>query len=549
MNLVNDIVPWPEEAISRYRALDFWRKQTFPDLLGRWAVDFGERTAIVSGTTRYTYSELAERARRLAAGLRRLGIVRGERVVVQLPNVPELIILTFALFHVGAIPVFALAAHRRSEITYLCGFAEAVAYVIPDHHNGFDHRELASEVLNDARGLRHVIVVGEPGPFAALEELYSNAETDLVAPAPGDVALFQLSGGTTGLPKLIPRLHEEYAYSVRASAELCGLASSSAYLAMLPIAHNFPMSSPGFLGTLYAGGKVVLAQSASPEEAFPLIEREQVTIAALVPPLVLRWLEAVTNGGCRPPKLGLLQVGGARLAPEVARRITPTLGCQLQQVFGMAEGLVNYTRLGDPEATVIGTQGRPLSPADELRIVDELGNAVAADEVGELLTRGPYTIRGYYRAHEYNQRAFTGDGYYRTGDLVRQTADGYLVVEGRAKDQINRGGDKVSAEELENHLLAHDGVHNAAVVAMPDEELGERTCAFVVASRVPLRLRELRRFLVGRGIASFKLPDRLELVAELPRTAVGKIDKRELRHRISTLVGAERSASQKADEG
>ncbi len=155
----------------------------------------------------------------------------------------------------------------------------------------------------------------------------------------------QLSGGSTGLSKLIPRTHDDYIYSVRESARICGLTPASVYLAALPIAHNYPMSSPGFLGALYAGATVALSPSPSPDVAFPVIERERVTITGVVPPVAMIWLEAAAGTPSDLSSLEVLQVGGAKLATEVARRVKPTLGCTLQQVFGMAEGLVNYTRL------------------------------------------------------------------------------------------------------------------------------------------------------------------------------------------------------------
>ncbi|GAA3410866.1 hypothetical protein GCM10018952_17160 [Streptosporangium vulgare] len=194
----------------------------------------------------------------------------------------------------------------------------------------------------------------------------------------------------------------------------------------------------------------------------------------------------------------------------------------------MAEGLLNYTRLDDPRELVDTTQGRPLSPADEILVVDSDGAEVAPGEVGELLTRGPYTLRGYYRAPEHNARSFTPDGFYRTGDLVRVLPSGHLVVEGRDKDQINRGGDKISAEELENHLLAHPAVHDAAVVGTPDPVMGERTCAFLIVRDQAPTLREIKQFLKERGVAGYKWPDRIELVETFPRTPVGKISKKEL---------------------
>ncbi len=523
---------WPEAFAERYRQAGYWQGESFGQMLRERAERHGERTALVAGAERLSYCELDTRADRLAAGFWGLGIRPRDRVVVQLPNIAAFFEVCFALFRLGALPVFALPAHRSVEIGYFCEFTEAVAYIIPARHAGFDYRTLAEQVRQKVPTLRRIIVAGESGPFTPLSRLYASPLA-LPEPPASEVAFFQLSGGSTGTPKLIPRTHDDYLYSVRASAEICQLDATSVYLCALPAAHNFPLSSPGVLGTLYAGGTAVLASNPSPDEAFPLIERERVTITALVPPLAMIWLEAAKARRHDLSSLRVLQVGGARLSTEVAQRVRPTLGCKLQQVYGMAEGLVNYTRFDDPEELVAATQGRPISPDDELRVVDEDDRDVAPGEVGQLLTRGPYTIRGYYKAEAHNARAFTPDGFYRTGDLVRVTPEGYLVVEGRAKDQINRGGDKVAAEEIENHLLAHPAVQDAAVVALPDPFLGERTCAFVIPRGAPPSPAMLTTFLRERGLAAYKIPDRIELVTAFPQTAVGKVSKKALREALT----------------
>ncbi|TSC26498.1 (2,3-dihydroxybenzoyl)adenylate synthase [Corallococcus sp. Z5C101001] len=519
---------WPEDFARRYREAGYWRGETFGQLLRERARDFGTRTALVGGAHRWTYAELDARVDRMATGLHALGIRARDRVVVQLPNVPEFYEVIFALFRMGALPVFALPAHRASEIGYFCAFTEAVAYVIPDRFGGFDYRSLADQVKTATPTLRHVLILGDAGAHTALASVPTEPVA-LEGPSPSDVAFFQLSGGSTGVPKLIPRTHDDYIYSLRASVDVCRFTPETVYLCALPAAHNFPMSSPGVLGAFFAGGTAVMALNPSPEVAFPLIERERVTVTALVPPLTMVWLDSSLAKRHDLSSLQVLQVGGARLSDEAAARVRPTLGCGLQQVFGMAEGLVNYTRLDDPEARIVTTQGRPMSDADELRVVDDDDVPVAPGETGHLLTRGPYTIRGYYKAEAHNAKAFTTDGFYRTGDLVRLTPEGYLVVEGRAKDQINRGGDKVAAEEVENHLLAHPSVSDAAVVAIPDKFLGERTCAVVIPRGEAPAPSALNAFLRQRGLAAFKIPDRIEFVAAFPQTGVGKVSKKALR--------------------
>ncbi|MFD9905444.1 (2,3-dihydroxybenzoyl)adenylate synthase, partial [Streptomyces sp. NPDC059063] len=459
-------------------------------------------------------------------------ITAGDRVVVQLPNIAEFFEVIFALFRIGALPVFALPAHRETEIAYFCRFTEAAAYVIAAEHGGYDYRALAARVRADVPTLRHVWVAqGDPGDFEALADVHAEP-VDLPGPAPHDLAFLQLSGGSTGVPKLIPRTHDDYLYSLWGSNELCGVDEHSVYLCVLPAAHNFPLSSPGTLGALYAGARIVLCPQPGPDTAFPLIERERVTLTGLVPPLALLWTDAAATTAHDLSSLDVLLVGGAKFSEEAARRVRPALGCTLQQVFGMAEGLVNYTRLDDPEETIVTTQGRPISPDDEIRVVDDEDNDLPTGATGHLLTRGPYTIRGYWNAPEHNARSFTADGFYRTGDIVRRTDTGHLVVEGRAKDQINRGGEKIAAEEIENHLLAHPAVHDANVVGEPDPYLGERTCAYVILrpDAEPLKPVAMKRFVRGRGLAAYKVPDRVEFVDAFPRTGVGKISKKDLRN-------------------
>ncbi|WP_424188017.1 (2,3-dihydroxybenzoyl)adenylate synthase [Actinokineospora sp. G85] len=513
----------PELFAARYRERGYWTGARLGDLLA----GAPDAVAVVSGGQRLTYAELDARASRMAAGLLALGVGPGDNVVVHLPNTADFVVLSFALFRMGARPVYALPAHRRSEVEYLLAHSSAAAYVIPDRFAGFDYRELAAALPDVPR----VLVSGDPGDFLALSDVDADP-VPLPEPDPSSVALFLLSGGTTGLPKLIPRTHDDYAYNARASAEVAGLSASSVYLAALPVAHNFPLACPGILGVFSVGGTVVLAPSPSPSDAFPLIEGERVTVTALVPSLALLWLEAAKVVPRDLSSLRLLQVGGAKLKEEAARRVAPELGCALQQVFGMAEGLLCYTRLDDPDELVLASQGRPLSPDDEIRVVDGEGVEVAPGELGQLLTRGPYTLRGYYRAEEHNARAFTPDGFYLTGDLVRELPSGHLVVDGRVKDVINRGGEKVSAEEVENHLLAHPLVHDAALVGVPDALLGERSCAFVLARGDAPSLAQVTAFLRERGLADYKLPDRLEVLREFPYTAVGKVSKKALAARL-----------------
>lgn len=525
---------WPDDLAARYRAAGHWRGETFGGWLRERARAHPEKIAIVGGDTRWSYAELDRRADEMAAGLLASGLAAGDRVVVHLPNIPEFFEVVFGLFRAGILPVYALPAHRITEIEHFASSSEACAYVIAGHYDGYDYADLATELQRRLPAVRQVFVARpdrtDQVGFADLAER-GRAEplASGAGPKPSDVAFLQISGGSTGLSKLIPRTHDDYIYTLRESDVICGMDADSVFLAALPIAHNYPMSSPGVLGALYAGARVVLSPSPSPEAAFPLIERERVTMTSLVPPLLLVWLQARPDARHDLSSLKVMQVGGAKLAPEVARRVRPVLGITLQQVFGMAEGLVNYTRLDDPEDIIVNTQGRPISADDEVLVVDDLGQPVPEGEPGYLLTRGPYTIRGYHNNDSANARSFTEDGFYRTGDIVKRNPDGYLSVQGRATDHINRAGEKISAEEIEDHLLAHPNVFDAAVVSIPDEYLGERTCAFIIAQGDKPRGAQIKQWIRDRGLADFKVPDQVVFVEKFAETAALKISRRELR--------------------
>ncbi|WP_432279550.1 (2,3-dihydroxybenzoyl)adenylate synthase [Nocardia carnea] len=520
-------VAFPAEQAAEYRSAGYWQGRSLGELLRDTARRYPHRTALL-GDEALDYATLDAEADRMAHGFRALGIAPGDRVVVQLPNVVEFVPVLFGLLRAGIIPVLTLPAHRRSEIEHLARLSEAVGYIVADRIGDFDYRELAAAVRDAVPSLGHVLVLGDPGAFVDLGSV-PRAGGSLPAIDSSDIALMLVSGGTTGLPKLIARTHDDYVYNATAGAQVCELTADDVYLAALPAAHNFPLACPGILGTVAVGGAVAFVAEASPENAFAAIERHRVTVTAVVPPIAQLWCAAVEWEEADLSSLRLLQVGGARLAEVNAREVGPALGARLQQVFGMAEGLLNFTRLDDPDELVLATQGRPLSPADEVRVVDGNGNDVPPGEEGELLTKGPYTIRGYYRAPEHNARAFTPDGYYRSGDLVRRLPSGHLVVSGRIKDVINRGGENVSCDELEEHLLAHPAVRHAAAVGLPDDALGEKVCAVLVVDGEMPTLPEIKTFLTDRGVATYKLPDVLRRSDALPTTAVGKIDKKALR--------------------
>ncbi|TQV87110.1 (2,3-dihydroxybenzoyl)adenylate synthase [Aliikangiella coralliicola] len=533
--------PWPESAASEYRDKGYWTGETIHSLLASRAKTTPDAIAIVCGKRRINYAEFYSLVNRLSIAFAKKRLGPKDTAVIHLTNTFEFYLAFFALLKRGVTPVLALAAHRYSELSHYLSQTNAKLLISDGDIWGKQCSEMMQRLQAEHSDLAQIVMTNslQDMPDFVTDFNSLTSEDDSIhgdLGLPNEVAFFQLSGGSTGTPKLIPRTHDDYLYSVRESSKICQLNEQSRYLCALPVGHNFSLSSPGALGIFYAGGTVVLAKDPSPDTCFSIIEAEKINITALVPPVAMVWMKSAERNAKSLASLKLLQVGGAKFSQEAAKKVEPLLGCKLQQVFGMAEGLVNYTRIDDSSEIIENTQGRPISDDDEILVLDDNDEPVARGEIGHLLTRGPYTFRGYFQAPVTNSKSFTADGFYRTGDIVRQTADGYLIVEGRHKDQINRGGEKIAAEEIENHLIAFDGVLDVALVAMPDELMGEKSCAFLIPEDVNIPVIKLRQFLRQRGLADYKIPDRFEFVPVFPKTAVGKVSKKQLRLQIIDIL-------------
>jgi 2,3-dihydroxybenzoate-AMP ligase len=548
--MLDGVVRFPAEFAARYRAKGYWEDRALRDVFDETFSRYGDRVAIIDGGQSVTYSQLNDRATRLALNLFDEGFQPLDRVVVQLPNVVEFVYLYFALQKIGCIPIMALPTHRYREMSQFAELSGAVACVTPDKIKDFDYCELVRRIRDAHKTVKFGIILGDaPGGFLSLTEMIERPSRRPVSDLksiridPEDPAVFQLSGGTTGIPKLIPRTHNDYIYNSKIASAVTGVGTAEVFLDVLPLAHNLPLACPGLQGYLLHGGTFVLSNSTRGEDVFTLIERHRVTHIAVVPALLIRLINDPLIARFDLSSLRVIQSGGQRLQPEVRRRTKELIpSVTVQENFGMAEGLLMFVRFDDPEDVRMETVGRPLSPDDEVRLVDDDDHEVAPGEVGELLARGPYTLRGYFGVPEYNARTFTSDGYYRSGDLMRRHPSGNYMVEGRKKDLINRGGEKISAEEIENLILAHTAVQNVACVPMPDPVLGERMCAYVILrGGGSLTLPHLVAFLLDQEIAKHKLPERLEVVEEFPLSPFGKVSKKDLTERITELIKTEGS--------
>ncbi|MBN3509244.1 (2,3-dihydroxybenzoyl)adenylate synthase [Mycolicibacterium nivoides] len=531
--LANGFTPFPEDRAEVYRQAGYWQGKALDSILREGAQRWPDKPAVVDATGSHTFAELDALADRIGAALAAQGIVPGDRILVQLPNTREFAVATFGLLRAGVVPVLCLPGHRSAELGHFAQVSGAVGLIIADVIAGFDYRDLAEQLVAEHPRLRHILVDGDAGAFQSWSALkdFEGSPLNITVDTSGPAVLL-VSGGTTGLPKLIPRTHDDYLYNAAACAQACEMVHDDVYLAVLPAGHNFPFACPGLLGSMTVGATTVYTDDPSPESAFALINTHGVTVTGLVNALAKLWAQACDWEPVLPTSLRVVQVGGSRMSPDEARFVHQGLSSGLQQIFGMAEGMLNFTRPGDPVDVVEHTQGRPMSPHDEMRVVDEDGHEVAPGQEGELLVRGPYTLNGYYRAEEANARSFSPDGFFRTGDRVRIFTDGpragYVEVTGRIKDVIHRGGETVSATDLEDHLLAHPAVFAAAAVGLPDDYLGEKICAAVVFKGTPITLVQLNEFLDERGASAHARPDVLVPMSTLPATAVGKVDKKKL---------------------
>lgn len=532
-----EFVRWSPERAQHYRNKGYWIDQPLTRILTVGVQSHPHSPAIICGERQLSYIELDRLSTNLASRLAEKGLGKGDTALVQLPNVAEFYIVFFALLKAGVVMLNALYSHRQYELHAFIKQIQPKLLIGSRQHEVFSNNQFIDS-LHEVNLSPEIILMfnHQATDFGLLDWIETPVETfvDFSSTPADEVAFFQLSGGSTGTPKLIPRTHNDYDYSVRASAEICGLNSNTRLLCALPAPHNFMLSSPGALGVLHAGGCVVMAPNPEPLNCFSIIQRHQVNMASLVPSAVIMWLEKAAQYKDQIQSLKLLQVGGASFPESLARQVPEVLNCKLQQVFGMAEGLVNYTRLDDSDEQIFTTQGRPISSDDEIKIVDEQYREVPEGEVGMLATRGPYTFCGYYQSPEHNSQVFDEDNYYYSGDLVQRTHDGNLRVVGRIKDQINRGGEKIASEEIEKLILLHPEVMHAALVAIVDEQFGEKSCAFIVSRNPELKAVVLRRHLMELGIAQYKLPDQIKLIECLPLTAVGKVDKKQLRSILNT---------------
>ncbi len=531
-----------KEQIQRYTSRRWWLGLTLGDILDRVADVFPDREALVDDRVRIGWGELRRRVERLAAGLMRTGIGKGDCVLLQLPNWAEYVYSFFALQKIGAIPVVLISGYKQLEVGHLAKLTEATAWIAPSLFRKIDYTSFVEEVKTSNPGLKQVISVRSegdaPGFTASLESLMEpdvtvdeRQELERRKPDATDVSHILPSGGTTGLPKGIPRTHNDYICNVEYVHRGWEMNPTDTELVVVPVGHNLALLN--VVGSVLYGYKLILNDSTIPSDICSIIEREKVTFMPTVPSLVRRILELPELAQYDFSSLKKISAGGEPSTPELIRDVYKKLQCTYVVEFGMSEGILCRTRLTDDVETICNTVGKPTCPYDEVRVMDPDGRAVPEGCDGELATRGPCIFAGYLKNPEENRKAFTPDGFFRTGDQARIDGAGYLRITGRIKDIIIRGGENVSPVQVENLLCEHEDVAEAAVIGISDKDLGERVCACIrLAPGCAADEEAIKSFMEKRGASRLLIPERFVFVEAFPTTQAGKLDKKALRKKV-----------------
>jgi 2,3-dihydroxybenzoate-AMP ligase/mycobactin salicyl-AMP ligase len=433
------------------------------------------------------------------------------------------------------------------EVSHLADLTEAKAWIVPEVYRKIDYRSFVEEVKKRNPGLKHVISVrGErkTGAFTStLEDLIVQepniTDQDRLSsrrPEPTDIAHIIPSGGTTGLPKGIPRTHNDYLCNVEYLHKAWEMNTKDVCLLIVPVGHNLALLN--VVGAIFWGYKLVLLDSTRPEDICSTIQSEKVTYMPTVPSLVKRVIEIEQLGDYDLTSLKKISAGGEPSPPDLIREVYKKLGCTYINEFGMSEGLLCRTTLTDDVETICNTVGKPCCPYERMKILDEGGRELPPNLDGELVTKGPGIFAGYLKNPEENRKSFSKDGFFRTGDQARIDPSGYLKITGRIKDLIIRGGENISPAQVEELLCSYPGVSDAAVVGMPDKELGEKVCAYIrPVSGAKLDPEEIKKFMDSRGASKLLIPERFEFIDSLPMTQAGKHDKKALREDIKQRTG------------
>jgi cyclohexanecarboxylate-CoA ligase len=511
-----------------------------------------DKLAIVSylaetgATKRVSFAELGNAVDRIAFHLYRLGVRRGDVVSYQLNNRWEFIALSLACVRLGALQNPLMPVLRERELRFMLGLAESKVLVVPRSFRQFNHGMLAEKLKAELPKLDHVIVLdgadgsalmGSPSEFVAAE---FERLVEPLRPHPNDLMQLLYTSGTTGEPKGVMHTANTILANVVATAKRFAATSEDVMFCPSPLAHQLGFLW-GLLLPMMCGATTVLLDIWKPDMAAKLLAEERATICMGATPFLSDLADFPGMGQMRLDAFRLFISGGAPIPSALVRRAKVNLGATIVSVWGMTEVCAATTvRLDDAEEKAFGTDGVAV-PHMAVRIVDATGCELPHGTEGHLQTRGASVFVGYLKRPQLN--AFAAGDWFETGDLARMDHDGYIRITGRSKDVIIRGGENIPVVEIEAVLYQHPAVAQVAIVAMPDTRLGERPCAYVrLRPGASLTLQETQKFLGEQGVSKSFMPERLEIVEEMPMTATGKIQKFVLRELAGSLIPDARRA-------
>jgi len=551
--------PFPKEFVNLYYEKRWWLGIPLGEMLDRSCDLYPNKEALVAEGVRLTYRQLKEWTDRAAIAFVELGIKTLDRVLLQIPNWAEFVYAYYGLHKIGAIPVMCIPRFSQREMEHFCEITEANAWIVPLQFEKIDYIPMIESIRSHQSLLKHILIIDtterskEQWPRGTLSfndllkkvdlSRYPRDYLQSFRPDPDEICHLMPTGGTTGLPKLVPRTHNDWLCNIEYRAKAWQRSPHDITLIATPITHNMAIEvsmNPSFL----TGGKVVMIPSTRPREILEAIEKEKVTTTILAVAQVQQIVDFPELDQYNVSSLQVIATGGSYMPPEVIRKVYNKLKCKFYNVYGSSEGPCTQTRYDDPEEVILHTVGWPVCPYDEFKLIDSDGNELPREKEGEMVARGPCIFRGYYKSEAENRETFTSDGFYRTGDIAKFDDEGRLVITGRKKDIIIRGGENISAKEVEELISGHPKVVQVAAVAMPDPILGERVCAFIKPrENENVTLEEIILYLKGKKTSVLYLPERIEVIEEMPLTNVGKVDKKRLREEIREKLRKEEKIS------
>lgn len=522
------------------RAAGEWTGETLGQMARKRAAEEPDRPAVIGETGGLTYAELLDRAAALARGLLEIGLRPGETVSFQLPNWIEAPVIDLACALGGFIINPVIPIYREAELRFILNDCRSRLLFIPEQFRNVDYPAMIARIREDVPSLQHIVVVrGKADGAHQFEELITRgrASTRPLQERDADEAKFIMyTSGTTGTPKGVIYSQNQQRRPLWASMTAWKLSPGAKLLMPSPVTHvtgfSYGMEMPLLLGT-----QTYFMEKWDAAAAVEMIDRHGIEFMIGATPFLSELVDAAEKAGSRLESLRIFACGGAAVPPEIIRRANRAFAnCMSFRVFGSSEcPMISQWCRDDPELAA-STDGEVFDW--DVKLVDAEGNRVPFGQEGEILARGPSLFRGYTNA-EANREAFDEEGYFRTGDLGILSEDGLITITGRKKDIIIRGGENISAKEIEDALHEHEAIREAAVVAMPHPRLGEGVCAFIIpAGEARPDQKAIADYLKAYGLAPQKWPERVEYVDELPKTASGKVQKHILRKMIADRIAS-----------